>query len=283
MNSVTNKDRHLMEDQASRQKRKIRSYVFFIVLFTVIIGSIITVSIALIQEKESELLSASTPDRAIHAICNLTPKPISCFDSIWSLRTNFSTDLGEIKTTPSRIFARSLGAAVNQLEDSISANEKAISEVKDSRTLTVLKDCDVLLRDSLRLVNASVTAMGVESDDKIFKAAKSVDDMKEWMSSSAANIDKCLAGLRYHLQGSINGKSYHSLREMRIKVSYARDGVANSLVMLEKMDTILGMFNQTIFHAIFEFDILEYLGFGLVLYVPQYLVLVVLICTVLRL
>ncbi|XP_027169646.1 pectinesterase 3-like [Coffea eugenioides] len=277
MNSVTNKDRHLMEDQASRQKRKIRIYVFFIILFTVIIGSIITVSIALIQEKESELLSASTPDRSIHAICNLTPKPTSCFDSIWSLYTNFATDLGEIKTTPSRIFALSLRAAINQLEDSMSANEKAISEVKDSRTLTVLKDCDVLFRNSLRLVNASVTAMGVESDDKIFKVAKSVDDMKEWMSSSAANIDKCLAGLRYDLQGSINGKSYYSLREMRIKVSHARDDVANSLVMLKKMDTILGIANS------FEFDILEYLGFGLVLYVPQYLVLVVLICTVIRL
>ncbi|CDP06271.1 unnamed protein product [Coffea canephora] len=82
---------------------------------------------------------------------------------------NFSTDLGEIKTTPSRIFALFLRAAINQLEDSISANEKAISEVKDSRTLTALKDYDVLFRDSLRPVNAFVTAMGVESDDKIFK------------------------------------------------------------------------------------------------------------------
>ncbi|XP_027156039.1 pectinesterase 1-like [Coffea eugenioides] len=191
MNSVTNKDRQLMEDQASRQKRKIRSYVFFIILFTVIIGSIITVSMALIQEKESELLSASTPDRAIRAICNLTPKPTSCFDSIWCLRMNFSTDLGEIKTTPSRIFTLSLRAAINQLEDLISANEKAISEVKDSRTLTALKDCNVLFKDSLRLVNASVTAMGVKSDDKIFKVAKSVDDMNEWMSNSAATIDKC--------------------------------------------------------------------------------------------
>lgn len=277
-----------MEDQASRQKRKIRSYIFFIILFTVIIGSIISViSIALKQEEESELHSASTPDRAIHAVCDLTPKPTSCFDSIWSLHTNFSTDLGEIRPTPSRIFKLSLRAAVNQLGGSISANQKAIYEVKDPRTLTDLKDCDVLLRDSLRLVNASVTAMGVESDDRVFEVAESVHDMKEWMSNSTTNIDKCLAGLRYDdPRGSINGKSYYGLREMRIKVLRARDDVANSLVMLERMDTILGMFNQTMFDAFFEYDsvfeMLEYYGFGLVLFCLQFLFLVILLCTVLR-
>ncbi|KAL3513203.1 hypothetical protein ACH5RR_025921 [Cinchona calisaya] len=168
MKSISPKDSHLLEDQASRRKRKITSFIFFIVLFTLIIGSIISVFIALKQEADSESLSASNPEEAIISVCDQTPFPTICFNSTWSLQRNLTT---EIKTTPSRIFTLSLHAALHELLDLISANQMAISKLKDSRILSALKGCDGLIRDSIRLTKKSITTMGVDPDDKIFLSA----------------------------------------------------------------------------------------------------------------
>lgn len=164
--------------------------------------------------------------------------------------------------------------AFNELSDVISVNQKAISKVKDSRTLTALKGCDVLFRDSKSLISMTMTAMGVDPGDKIFEVTKSVRDMKDRISNSTENIDKCLTRLGDDQEG------------LKAKIRDARASVENSLVILQKMDTILGKFNLPMFAGIIDYETHLYrlrYDFGMILYCLQYLVLIVLICMVLRL
>ncbi|KAL3513202.1 hypothetical protein ACH5RR_025919 [Cinchona calisaya] len=129
--------------------------------------------------------------------------------------------------------------------DLISANQMAISKLKDSRILSVLKGCDGLIRDSIRLPKKSITTMGVDPDDKIFKMASSVRDLKKWTSNASQNMDRCLNALENDHEGLKIGKL--EFLKLKMKILNARDYLENSSVILAKMDTILGMFNQAIF------------------------------------
>lgn len=163
----------------------------------------------------------------------------------------------------------------------------AISKLgKGSRTLSVLERCDGLIRDSIRLMNMSKTTMGSAPDDKFFKIANSVRDLKEWTWKSTVNMDGCLAALEDNRVVLKNGRV--DLWKLKMKILNAKNYVENTSVILAKMDRILGMFNRPIFAGLRDyysgpFARFEQNAFGIVLYCSQYLVLVVFFCVVLRL
>nr|XP_027124386.1 putative pectinesterase/pectinesterase inhibitor 26 [Coffea arabica] len=235
MESANNR---LLEDQYSRRKRKITIIISLIISFTIIISSIISVLTILKHKVESQSLSNAPPSKAIRAICSLTPSRRLCFKQIWKLQQSQASS----KINPSQIFALSLSASFDELTILNSQRQRVISKVNASSASVFpsLQECESLISDSLRLVNMSVTKIGIVPDGNIFKETKTVVDLMEWTSAAKESLERCRDELENDNEGLVSGKFY--LVRMKMRMLVTRKYLENSSVILAKMDTILDMF-----------------------------------------
>uniref|UniRef100_M1BJI9 Uncharacterized protein n=1 Tax=Solanum tuberosum TaxID=4113 RepID=M1BJI9_SOLTU len=118
LNQMSNKEKLLQDKKSSsRSKRKLRLIICLLALFIPIIVAVISASIILKQQTESQgtLLHQSVISSD------------SCFDTIATL--HFAQILSRDKINPSQIFILSLYASRIELENVATSIEKAISEV----------------------------------------------------------------------------------------------------------------------------------------------------------
>ncbi|CAI9112204.1 OLC1v1012619C1 [Oldenlandia corymbosa var. corymbosa] len=237
------KQKHLQEDdKAARRKRKFTNLmIVFIILFSIIIVSAISVFVAIKKDLDAESLSTSEPEEQIKVICDLTPYPTSCFNPILTLQSK--TMIEPKKTTPSTIFKLFLQASFDELHNVISSNEMELAKVKNylnSTTLAnVLQDCDGSIRESSRLINVSMVILGDDPDDEIFRETKTTSDLKELMSNATGNMYLCLSRFDDHV----------GFEGWRMKFVNPTKYLENSLVILEKMDRISEMFDPHLFQS----------------------------------
>ncbi|CDP12344.1 unnamed protein product [Coffea canephora] len=277
MESANNR---LLEDQYSRKKRKITIIISLIISFTIIISSIISVLTILKHKVESQSLSNAPPSKAIRATCSLTPSRRLCFKQIWKLQQSQASS----KINPSQIFALSLSASFDELTILNSQRQRVISKVNASSASVFpsLQECESLISDSLRLVNMSVTKIGIVPDGNIFKETKTVEDLMEWTSAAKESLERCRDELENDNEGLVSGKFY--LVRMKMQMLVTRKYLENSLVILAKMDTILDMFYHPLQSILSNFMLsASGFDFGMVFFASQYLLLVFLFCLLVRL
>lgn len=237
--------REMQQDQSSRKTRKLTFIITSVVIFSLIIGSIISVISILKHETEAEGLSAN-PTKAIQVVCSLTPYSRACSKSLTeNLKTYPSNTIN-----PSKIFTLSLHAAIEEVRDLISTIKAGIFKAKDSRTSTVLKHCRSLLEDSMKLVNNTMELMGqFDSDENAFTEDKfMIKVLPGWMTNATENIDRCLTEMEL-IEGrnNTNGDKDDDgkrMREIKIKILWvSRPPVVNSLTILVRMEEILELFD----------------------------------------
>ncbi|XP_027123742.1 putative pectinesterase/pectinesterase inhibitor 26 [Coffea arabica] len=205
---------------------------------------------------------------------------LAVLDQIWKLQQSQASS----KINPSQIFALSLGASFDELTILNSQRQRVISKVNASSASVFpsLQECESLISDSLRLVNMSVTKIGIVPDGNIFKETKTVEDLMEWTSAAKESLERCRDELENDNEGLVSGKFY--LVRMKMQMLVTRKYLENSLVILAKMDTILDMFYHPLQSILSNFMLsASGFDFGMVFFASQYLLLVFLFCLLVRL
>ncbi|XP_019237801.1 PREDICTED: uncharacterized protein LOC109217953 [Nicotiana attenuata] len=224
----------LLQDQSSsRTKRKLRLIICLVTLFTLIIAAIISASVILKQKTESKSLSFN-PTNAITAVCELISEdPDSCFDSIASLYDAqipllSSWSNGDSRINPSRIFVLSLYASRIELENVASSIEKIISV--SPKTVGVLRNCQGMIRFSLKQLNESVVSLGVDPDEKILAINKVVWDLQLWIGEAQGQVQRCV-DLLEDIPSTV-----------AVNINAAQQNMRNSRGILGKVDDIFDLF-----------------------------------------
>lgn len=278
------------DHQSSRRRRKLTFIITSVVIFSVIIGLIITVLSILEHDTEAQGLSAN-PTKAIKVVCSMTPYPRPCSKSLMENLNIYPSKSNTIN--PSKIFTLSLHAATDKVTDLISTVKAAILKAKkDSRTLTALKRCRSLLEDSMKLVNNSMELMGqFDPEENVFTEDKFlIKALPSWMTNATENINSCLIEMKV-----INGRTNNTtsgededdwaiIRDIETEINgFSRPSMENSLMILVNMEEILELFDPR-FGSVLASLLSEARGYGFVVSVfcSQYLVLIILVVLVLR-
>lgn len=271
-----------LQDQSSKQRRKLVISVSFLILFTLTICSIVSVFAVLKHDIESQSLSENPP-KAIRSVCSVTPFPCECFDTMWDLLQTTNT-INNNKNSPSEIFLLSVRVAFFELNDLISLTHTQISQNSRTQLAQSLNRCEILFNSSLVLLNKTIELMGRYSSDNdevhkndIFKENRNIIFMlKEWVTDASRNLEMCFNGTENSTEEDLNLKD-------RLKYT-TKPYIENSLTMLLKMEDILDMFDQSLQSIVANLLLSspEY-AFTITLFCSQYLVIIVLIFVVLRL
>lgn len=267
-----------LQDQSSKQRRKLAITVSFLILFTLTICSIISVFSVLKHDIESQSLSKNPP-KAIRSVCSVTPFPYECFDTIWDLLET-PNKISTTINSPSEIFLLSVRVAFFELNDLSSVTHTQITQ--NSRTQLALSlslnRCEILFNSSLVLLNNTMDLMNLYSDkNNIFKENRNIIFvLKKWMSEASRNLEKCVNGTGNSTEDDLNLK-------YRLKYT-TKPYMENSLTMILKMEEILDMFDPSLQSILANLLLSspEY-AFTITLFCLQYLVIIVLIFLVLRL
>ncbi|CAI9112206.1 OLC1v1012621C1 [Oldenlandia corymbosa var. corymbosa] len=231
------------DDNKAARRRNSFTYliIFFIVLFTILIVSIISIFVFITKDiKTVSYSSASQPDNQ------------------------------QIRTRTISKFFLLLQAAFKELDDVISSKEMSLSTVKYSKNpkglkLVLLQECDGLIRESMRLVNLSLEIVrGADRHhrrgDEIFRVTKTRDDLKELMANATENMRRCLNPLMEDV----------GLQGLRMKMLKATKYLKSCLEILAMMDRRSnGKLSQT--HLFQGFGRFDYEGiFKVLLYGSPY-------------
>ncbi|KAH0703300.1 hypothetical protein KY285_017578 [Solanum tuberosum] len=152
---MSNKEKLLQDEKSSsRSKRKLQLIICLLALFIPIIVAVISASIILEQQTESNSLSFF-PRNAITSI-----------------------------------FILSLYASRIELENVATSIEKAISEVDmiNPESVGVLRNC---LEFSLKKLNESEMSLGIDPDEKILAINKVVWDLQLWIGEAMGQVQRC--------------------------------------------------------------------------------------------
>ncbi|KAH0687029.1 hypothetical protein KY284_017582 [Solanum tuberosum] len=236
------------ENSSSRTKRKLRLIICLVTLFSLIIAAIISASIILKQETESKSLSFNPTD-AIRNVCDvISDDPDSCFDSIAALSDAVIPSLlwskNRDKINLSRIFILSLYSSRIELENVASSIEKAISEehMINTKSVGVLRNCQGMVKFSLKQLNESEMSLGIDPDEKILGINKVVWDLQRWIGEAMGQVQRCidlLEDIPSTVTAEIKEKSYAAQQNMK-----------NSRGILQKINDILDLFYPKIGSAL---------------------------------
>ncbi|XP_019068232.1 uncharacterized protein [Solanum lycopersicum] len=259
------------ENSFSRTKRKLRLIICLVTLFSLIVAAIISASIILKQETESKSLLFNPTD-AIRNVCYLiSDDPYSCYDSIAALSDTLISSRDKINL--SRIFILSLYASRIELENVASSLEKAIHMI-DTKRVGVLRNCQGMVKLSLKQLNESEMSLGIDPDEKILAINKVVWDLRRWMGEAMDQVQRCtdlLEEIPLTVMVEIKEKSYA-----------AQQNMMNSIEILHKKEDNFDLFYPRIGSALgslfWEF---EY-GLNVWLLCFGYLLLIFLFCLLLR-
>ncbi|KAG9154739.1 hypothetical protein Leryth_014228 [Lithospermum erythrorhizon] len=230
----------ISQDQSSsRFAKKLTFFVSLIILFTFIMGSIVSVFSIMKHNVESQSLSAN-PTKAIQSVCHLfsygyfefydtskdsnsRPRHYSdlCIKSITSLHSqhNYSN-----KINPSMIFHLSLQVSISQIKNL--QNEPNLEE-----------GCKKLIIESESQLNKSLTLMGVDPDYSILRDWKLVNDMSSWINNATVDLETCLVGFKEKKFGRIM-----ELNKVELKIKRTKEYLEHSLEILGNVDYIYEMF-----------------------------------------
>ncbi|KAH0690382.1 hypothetical protein KY290_018616 [Solanum tuberosum] len=183
---MSNKEKLLHDEKSSsRSKRKLRLIICLLALFIPIIVAVISASIILEQQTESNSLSFF-PRNAITSI-----------------------------------FILSLYASRIELENVATSIEKAISEVDmiNPETVGVLRNCQGMIEFSLKKLNESEMSLGIDPDEKIFAINKVVWDLQLLIGEAMGQVQRCYDLLEKipstTIRDEIRRKSYEALQKMK--------------------------------------------------------------------
>lgn len=278
------------DHQSSRKRRKLSFIITSVVIFSLIIGLIITVFSILEHDTEAESLSAN-PTKAIKVVCSRTPYPRPCSKSLMENLKIYPPKSNTIN--PSKIFTLSLHAAMDKVGDLISIVKAAILKVKkDSRTLTALKRCRSLLEDSMNLVNHTMELMGqFDPEENVFTEDKLlIKALPGWMTNATENINSCLIEMelinrwKNNTTGGEDKDDWTITRDIKTEITrFSRPIMENSLMILVNMEEILELFDPR-FGSVLASLLLEARGYVFIVgvFCSQYLVLIILIVLVIR-
>ncbi|KAH0687028.1 hypothetical protein KY284_017581 [Solanum tuberosum] len=155
---MSNKEKLLQDEKSSsRSKRKLRLIICLLALFIPIIVAVISASIILKQQTESNSVSFF-PRNAITSV-----------------------------------FILSLYASRIELENVATSIEKAISEVDmiNPESVGVLRNCQGMIEFSLKKLNESEMSLGIDPDEKILAINKVVWDLQLWIGEAMGQVQRC--------------------------------------------------------------------------------------------
>ncbi|XP_059303939.1 uncharacterized protein LOC132055929 [Lycium ferocissimum] len=281
--SISNKESLLQDKSSSRTKRKLRLIICLLTLFSLIIAAIISASIIFKQNTESKSLSFN-PTNAITSVCDLIsedPLVNSCYGSIATLYYSYDGESPILswsnrnKINPSQVFILSLFAARIQLQNVVFSHEKTISEVHTKpEIIGVLRNCQGMIKFSLKKLNESEMSLGIDPDEKILANNKVVWDLQRRIGEAMSQVQRCI-----DLLNEIPSTLTVEIRER----SYAaQENMRNSRGILRNVDDIFDLFYPTIGSVlgslVWEF---EY-GLTVWLFCFEYLLLIFLLVLLLR-
>nr|XP_009589868.1 putative pectinesterase/pectinesterase inhibitor 26 [Nicotiana tomentosiformis] len=206
------RDSLLMErDQTSRRKKKLKFIIILIIVFTLIIGAIISVFTIMKQDLESKS-PAKNPTMVIRSICSLTQYPTTCSKSLSPLyKNNPSSEINA-----SRIFSLSFHTAIDEL----SKLSTRLSESNDRS----LKHCEYMFNNSLHQLNNSLATSDIDlGNEQSFVVSKSLRELMGWLYRETPKLEVCLNRLRFE----------YTLSSRR---------VSNSLMILSNRESVSEMF-----------------------------------------
>ncbi|KAI3463990.1 hypothetical protein Pfo_020653, partial [Paulownia fortunei] len=264
----------LLEDQSSREKRKQFFIFFLIILFTLIFCAIISIFTVLKHHTESQSLSVNSV-QAIRSACRVTRYYYTCIDSISSQNNHNPIHASDI-------FRLSIRAAFHEFYIIGTLPQELASKIqKNIRPL--LTNCQNLFTDSLNQLNRSlIMTMNHQGPDEEIWAYNDemMTDLRNMIFQAKNNVDRCLDGLEatWTAQGQI-GK----IKKLKMRIHKAEIYMSNCLAILEKRDAILEMFDPSVQSILASFMwARENYVLTIALFCSQYLVLVFLFCSLLR-
>ncbi|KAL2254035.1 UNVERIFIED_CONTAM: hypothetical protein Sindi_0198200 [Sesamum indicum] len=264
------------EDQSSRQKRKQLFILFLIILFTLIIFAIISVFTVLKHRTESHSLSVR-PTAAIHSVCRFARYYQTCVDSLSPL-----SSYGH-KIHASYIFGLSIRAAFFEFYSIGTLAKKLSSKMENKHIGLVLTDCQKLFTDTISQLNRSLIMIDnyLDLDEGILAFDEVM--MRELRNSTAQatnNLDRCLEGLG---EEGATPREVVMIKKVMVRIEKAQMYMLNSLAILEKKDVIKEMFDPSVQSILASFMLArEYHVLTIALFCSQYLVLVFMFCSLLR-
>lgn len=145
----------------------------------------------------------------------------------------------------------------------------------DTKSVGVLRNCQGMVKFSLKQLNQSEMSLGIDPDEKIQAINKVVWDLQRWIGEAMGQVQRCIDLLEdipsTTVRAEIRRKSYEAQQRMR-----------NSRGILHKIDDIFDLFYPRIGSALgslfWEF---EY-GLNVWLFCFGYLLLIFLFCRLLR-
>ncbi|KAK4427925.1 hypothetical protein Salat_1561500 [Sesamum alatum] len=262
-----------MEDQSSRQKRKQLFILLLIILFTLIIVAIISIFTVLKHRTESNSLSFR-PIAAIHSVCRFTRYYQTCVNSLSPLKS-----YGH-KIHASYVFKLFISAALFEFYSIGTLPQKLGSKIENQNIELVLTDCGKLFTDTVSQLNRSLIMienyLGPDEEILAFNEVM-MRELRNLTAQATNNVDRCLDGL------VAEGATPPEIAKMRLRTEKAKMYMLNSLAILEKKDVIKEMFDPSVQSILASFilarenDVLT-----IALFCSQYLVLVFLFCSLMR-
>ncbi|OIT34226.1 PREDICTED: putative pectinesterase/pectinesterase inhibitor 26 [Nicotiana attenuata] len=244
------------QDQTSRRKKKLKFIIILLIVFTFIIGAIISVFTTMKQDFESKS-PAKNPTMAIRSICSLTQYPTTCFKSLSPIYKNNPSS----KINASRIFSFSFHTAIDELNKL----STLLSESNDRS----LKHCESMFNDSVRQLNSYLATLDVNFRNELsFVVSKSLRELMGWLYRETPKLEVCLNKLRFE----------YMLSSRRV--------LSNSLTILSNMESVSEMFYPIIgSDQSMVASFLSNVQFvdTLCIFGVQYILLVFLFCLLLRL
>ncbi|CAI9112208.1 OLC1v1012623C1 [Oldenlandia corymbosa var. corymbosa] len=278
--SKLNLIQHHQSSSSTIKKNQILIRVFFclIILLALFTGAII-INLVYKYNISQQKLRTDQHRELVRVFCYMTRHPDSCLPAVSMYATPY------IQTSPDDVFNASLQVAIKELHSLTSLSRALIlksGEEVDTESIrngSALFSCSSLIDDSLNQLNKSLTVSagfsvfgtGLNPDEETAVQDK-IKGMKPWINDAWRDLWSCF--------GILEKEQSTAGIELRNGMQNPIMYVGNIIDFLENRDRILGEIRFQELMAD-HCDGFEYLS-TLVLYAPQYFVLIFLLCLFFR-
>ncbi|KAL8057044.1 hypothetical protein ABFX02_04G158400 [Erythranthe guttata] len=256
---------NLEEQSTTRQKRNKHFIICTTIFFTLLICAIISVFTVLKHQTEAESLSAN-PTAAIRSACHVTIDYTSCVESLLSSLDNHSHTI----IHASDILRLSVAAGLRESRTVATHFQELASKIgnKNIKNPDSITGCQKLIVDSVDQLNGSLAMIATVD----FDGELGSNELRGKMVKAANNVEGCYYGEADEVGPTI-----------RVKIKQAEIYVRNSVAILDSFEEVKEMFDPSVGSVLASLMLVrENYVITVALFCTQYLVLIFLLCSVLR-